>query len=288
MARIQWLFLLILIPVANLAFAVNKTCEDLLGPSAIIRHFRKPFDTTRTGTWYNLHGRMVFVPHDSKAAVIKQPMDKNTAAHLAILERQMGVAALDEAISSSSSPQEGMERVLQQQQAEMSEEHLDLDALLAEVSAYPSNVDLPQALEDKIMTALRHFERLATPMVDWLRPKVLSKRLGQLPNSSFTDNITTWISPTVKVHKANLVTVRLNGIKQFVLSSSFYASPDSYHRSSMAFLSLILPESRLVEKERPGYLVIKAWDETLLSGQIQFVTKGNKEVLFRESYDYTK
>jgi hypothetical protein len=294
---IFWSFLTIWGPYSPALprYPFENRCELLLQPQKIttqmLRYFRseESFSERVSGTYMTNQSRVMFAPWDSKDGDISiQSPFVNSAAHLEILRAQLGDRRMNKAMSSSARGQLiANELRVEVKRIEDQDVVLDSEEILAEVEAFSASEALPQALEDKVFRLLRQMERLATPMVDWLQPKVLAHKLSQQAPQLLEDPVSHLIRPGVTVYRAIRVTVNLNGPKQFMLSAGKSGLADSVHEMVLQALLLAVPRARLTEKTS-GYLVIQQdFADNPRKGRIDFVTKGaTKSTLASELFEF--
>lgn len=265
---------------------LGHDCERSLVDSALIRHFRKGGDFIQTskGFYTRVDGIWKFVPDGGGQPLLVNPPGNN-AAHLAILRRQVGEERWNE-ISSSPNPDAALAEELRRKSLEETKLNVpDIDEVLAQVEETSVHLDLPQATEDLVLATLKRLERYASPLLPWLEPKIREGRLDQLHPGSFDDPIHKRIKKNVFVYKAVLVTVHLNGYKQFILSSGYSKIADSLHANLHSALELVVPRARRKESI-PGYIIVTGWDESMKRGSVEFVTKSKHERLLIEDYSF--
>ncbi len=286
--------------LAALALATSLTyagpadqlrCESALERASILRYFRQNgnFEETRDGIWTRDNGRLVFI--SNSGAVINGAPILNSASHLEIIRRQIGDARLNQ-ILSSSTPDDDLSKLMADiaLAAENPENVREAEEILEETESYPAAQPLPELLEKQILTLLKTMERLASPLAEWLKPKVLNGRLNQLLPGTFDNKeMERRIGPTVRIYKASLVNVLLSKPRQFIISSGRYAQPDMYHAVAQEVLNKMIPKARFFNRRDaiPGYILVYGENESFLKGRIEFVRKGDLTVERSENYDFT-
>ncbi len=267
-------------------------CEPLLErtSTSLLRHFRsaEEFSETRNGTWMERGGRLIFVPIDGSAS-IRAPIENN-ASHLEIIRRQIGNERFNQIMSSPSSGDE-LARILAEIAiaAENPDNVREAEELLEDIEAYAPSQPLSEELERQVLTLYKKMERLASPMAEWLRPKVLEGRINQLPASSFDQrDIERRIGPNVRIFKASKVTILLAKPRTFIISSGKSSFPDNLHSVAQDVLNKLLPKSRFFNRRDavPGYLIVYGNNGNFNQGRIEFVRKGDLVVEDLESFDF--
>ncbi len=277
-----------LVLISALAAGQDEMCEPLLTNRAdILRHFRNApdFQETRTGTWIQRNGRMIFVA-DATGISITTPI-VNSSAHLEIIRRQVGDERFRQIMSSPSRDKDladAMNGVAEQREDPALV--LDAEKIHDEIEQYRFDADLPENLEKMALRKLKFMERFASPMTPWLRPKVLNKRIAQLGQVWFDDPISKQVSKTVALYKAVLVKVHLKDTHQFIFSSGTSTFADMTHSELHGTLEIVIPRNRRRDSI-PGYIMVRADDETMMKGRVDFIRKGDKTVMFSEVYDFT-
>lgn len=242
------------------------------------------FIETSSGVWVKVDGRMIFLADGGGNSI--SPM--SSASHAAILRKQLGSAVFDQIMASPHSDKRLAEAVGQIVAGrENPAEVLDAETVKERVQQVGSTSPLPSEVERDVFRVLDSMERNASDLTQWLKPKFTDARIRQL-NSNLFDwpEITRFISETTIVYKAVLVEVKLNDAHALILSGGRSGIPDLTHQETLSALELMVPRERVLAW-RPGYVLVRGNDTSMVKGSIEFRLKGSSEALRSEFYDFT-
>ena len=282
------------LPPSYAATEPPPTCAEWLLTTETLRCFRAAGDHTTAGGCYAFGAHresVLYQPYQGQRPTGGWPFDQSThwreanpSSHMKILKRMMGPERFSEFLRTRDHGL--LDHTLDQELAksQSTEDQLDAEELLAQTEKIPANQPLPVDLENTVFRLFSQMGRLASPMKDWLRPKLEGQRLTQLPSHLLEDPIEREVSQNVLVYKAVLFRMRLHGTREFIMSGSASGLPDQVHDLVIRSVTMAVPKQRL-EAATSGYLVIRFVDAQHTRGTIEFVTKGrDKQVLAREDF----
>lgn len=265
-------------------------CNRSLLNAGVLRAFRggDGFHEMRNGgTWIWNGNRMVYMDRDG---TLVSGLASNSASHEEILRRQLGPDRYNRILEARGRDRENVRTAQVQDLIRITDEgsaSLDPDEVLAEVEGFGPRAPLSTEVEGKVLRVLRDMGRLGRPLMDWLEPKWRNGTLNQIPGHLMDDPIERRIRPEVLVYKAILARVYLSEEHSLIVSSGLSSAADSLHEFPRAALLMVVPRQR-VREMLPGYLVITSYDGTTFGrGRIEFVSKGSKQVLAEENFNFT-